>query len=127
MTQQKNDLIQRLVDLLPESEKITTDQASVTWFFNIRDNGGLRLTPEGYRILTNVLDLENWRWTFPEPKKFNKKILLEMDRKISFPFFIERKPSAGIGVVFFSSREASMVTLYGDLEKWLANLESRKG
>lgn len=114
----KTKITEELVRILPDQDQIELKQASVSWYHNIRENGGLRLTAEGYRILSQVLNLNYWRFVVPEPRSINKKILLEMDKKIKFPYYIEKRNS---GIVFFSSREAMMVTMYGDLKKWLEN------
>lgn len=114
----KTEITQGLVKLLPDQERITVEEASVSWYHNIREQGGLRLTAEGFRVLSQVLGLNHWRFVISTPKSVNKKTLLEMDRKIKFPYYIEKRNR---GVIFFSSREAMMVTMYGDLTKWLEN------
>jgi hypothetical protein len=44
----KVHLTEELLGLLPDEEKIPIEQAMVTWWFNLRENGGLRLTNTGY-------------------------------------------------------------------------------
>jgi len=114
----KTKITEKLVRLLPDQECISLEQALVSWYHNIRESGGLRLTAEGYRVIGQVLSINHWRFPIANPKSVNKKILLEMDRKIQFPYYIEKR---NVGVIFFSSREAMMVTMYGDLRKWLEN------
>lgn len=115
---QKSELTQRLVSLLPDQERISLERASRTWYYNLNANRGLRLTQEGWRIMSDVLELENWCYPVAEPKTITKRILLDMDRKIQYPYFLTKGFK---GVIFFSSREAMMATMYGDLRRWLEN------
>jgi hypothetical protein len=48
----------------------------------------------------------------------NKSVLLALDRKITFPYYIN---FPGQQLILFSSREAMLATLYGDLQKFLEN------
>jgi len=91
----------------------------LTWWYNIRDTGGLRLTAEGNRALSEDLDVESWSWSYTNAKSINKRILLLMDRRLTFPYYIDRR---GKRVIFYSSQEAMMISLYGDLEPWLLTL-----
>lgn len=104
----------------------TSDRAMITWWANIRDNGGLRLTRHGYEILHDILKLESWQLDLSAqpPQILDKRLLLEMDRKLQWPYYFDvntRRQRRHL--VFFSSREAMMATMYGDLKKWLQNLE----
>jgi len=112
----KNELTQTLVELLPESLSVTTEKALKTWYCNIRSSGGLRLTDYGYKVF-RFLEIESW--TVPiEIKNLNKKGLLALDRKLTFPYYIDLKNKQ---IVMFSSKEAMLATLYGDLQKFLDN------
>jgi hypothetical protein len=117
----KELLTQQLVNLLPTHIKITEQDAMVTWWYNIRRDGGLRLTPLGFHVLKNDLELENFVYLIDNPTMWSKKLLLDLDRKMRFPYFIEK----GTRIYFFSGKEAMMINLYGDLKSWLKNYESR--
>ena len=112
----KHKLAEQLVKLLPEQESISVSNALSTWFINLRTNGGLRLTEKGLATF-ELLDLE--KYTVPvDVKAINKKGLLELDKKLDFPYYIDYKKKQ---LVMFSSREAMLATLYGDLQKFLEN------
>lgn len=112
-------------------QAVTVEVAMTTWWHNIRDSGGLRLTDEGYRILEQVLELENYQFEMDNFWGLNHNILLEMDRKIQSPYYIKRKidwsAPGGFGatsqVVIFGSAEAMMISLYGDFIQWLDNYQ----
>lgn len=112
----KHEITQRLVELLPETAQIPVDQALKTWYMNLRKDGGLRLTDRGYQVLT-MLDIESWPVDI-DGKHIDKRGLLALDRKITFPYYINTKKQQ---LIMFSSREAMLATLYGNLKKFLEN------
>jgi hypothetical protein len=119
MPSRKLEIVQRLLPLVPDPFRETEDQAMRTWWVNLRTSGGLRLTDHGYHILQNVLALENWHIDYDRNRTITKQIVLQLNRKLEWPYYIAIKPRR---LVFFSSREAMMATLYGDIQNWLANM-----
>lgn len=118
----KTEITRRIILSSTRLGPINLDTALKTWYQNIRPTGGLRLTTYGYKIL-RTLEIESWSWRWPEQKGYvDKKLLLDMDRKLQYPYFINAKTRE---VVFFSSREAMMTTLYGDIKPWLDSLVPR--
>jgi hypothetical protein len=94
------------------------DQALNSWYFNLRKNGGLRLTQVGRQCFEKA-GVQCWRLDI-DPRGIDKRILLELDRKLEWPYYIDfRKKS----LIFYSSREAMMATLYGDLRAWLCGID----
>lgn len=129
MTNRKLEIIRRLRESIPEDQRESIDQAMVTWWANIRDEGGLRLTKHGYHMLHDVLGMESWEMDLsqetsgPFRARLNKRTILDLDRKLQWPYYLDsdsRKKRQRI--IFFGSREAMMATMYGDLQKWLENL-----
>jgi len=115
----KHELTRILVSQLPEHRRITEETARVTWWFNIRKSGGLRLTNEGYAALVMDLDLERHEIDIPDPTKFQQKIVLHMDRKLQMPYYIHFEKKIPRKVMFFCSKEAMLAKLYGNLERFL--------
>ena len=108
-------LTEELLGYLPDEEKITVEQAMVTWWFNLRDGGGLRLTNTGYTALKTSLKLETWRFELNKPRATkNKRLILALDRKLQWPYYLEKS-----WVDFFNSKEAMMAQMYPDLESFL--------
>ena len=81
----------------------------------------MRLTHEGYNAFVNELDLECYEFHIPEKTKFSQRTVLELDRRLNMPYYIKRDRHRVSKLIFFSSREAVLVNLYGDLEKFLQN------
>jgi hypothetical protein len=129
MQNRKLDIVQRLLVDIPDALREPEDRAMKTWWANIRPQGGLRLTQHGYHIMHEVLQLESWQMDLSDdaaralPGRMTKKIILDLDRKLQWPYYLDfkvRKKKKRI--VFFGSREAMMAAMYGDLERWLASL-----
>ena len=123
MPNRKLEIVARLINEIPEQHRESVDQAMVTWWANIRPEGGLRLTRHGYDVLKNLLEMESWEFSIEDPRNtLTKGVILDMDHKLSWPYFIDTKKKR---IIFFGSREALMATMYGDLRAWLDNHVSR--
>ena len=119
----KHKLTLRLIELLPEDHRITFDEAMVLWYTNIRNNGGFRLTQNGYQAL-KILALESWAIPLNDIKiTMDNNLLLALDRKVKYPYFIDYKNKE---IVFYSSKEAVMATMYGNIKNWLDNTPQRR-
>lgn len=116
----KLKLTEVLISQLPDDKKETVDRAMSLWWYNIRRSGGLRLTPLGYNILTKVLDFEHYGVDI-DLHKFDRQMILRLDRKLQMPYYIEVKKKLPTQVIMFGSREALLARLYGDLDKFLEN------
>jgi len=115
---QKSDITSQLIQLLPEQESCDYKKAMNTWWQNVRKTGGLRLTDSGYRIFKNVLEFDTWSVDISNNKeKVNQRILIELDRTLEWPYYLDKKTRQ---IHFFSSREATLATLYGDVHEWLS-------
>jgi hypothetical protein len=119
----KHKLTKRLIELLPEDHKIILEEAMVLWYTNIRNNGGFRLTQNGYQAM-KILALESWSVLLTDIKiTMDKNLLLALDRKLTYPYFIDYKKKE---IVFYSSKEAMMATMYGSIKNWLDNMPQRR-
>ena len=111
----RSEIVARVLDLAQID--LDPDEAQRQWFYDIRRKGGMRLTKIGFDALTKS-GLQSWQ--VPVDKTaLTKKNILEMNRRIGWPYYITTKPFA---LVLFSDRDAVLANLYGDIEKWLASL-----
>jgi len=119
----KHKLTKRLIELLPEDHRISIEEAMILWYTNIRNNGGFRLTQNGFQVM-KILGLESWSVPLTDIKiTMDKNLLLALDRKLTWPYFIDYKKKE---IIFYSSREAVMATMYGSIKNWLDNMPQRK-
>jgi hypothetical protein len=117
----KIQLTQELVNLLPENNRIGVESAVSTWWFNLRKNGGLRLTNTGFSTFVNDLELEHYDYAINNLQLFNQQTILDLDRKMQMPYYIHAVKGIPKKIVFFGSREAVMINLYGNLQQFLDN------
>jgi hypothetical protein len=119
----KRRLTEELIQLLPEEQQISFDTAFPAWWFNLRRNGGMRLTALGYQIFVEDLDLEHYEYPIDNPMLFNQQTILDLDRKMQMPYYIHATKGVPKKIVFFGSREAVMANLYGNLQQFLDNYQ----
>ncbi len=117
----KRKLTEELVRQLDTDLGITVKQAMHTWWFNLRSTGGMRLTSTGYHTFCEELDIEHYSFNIDDPTDFNQRMILAMDRKLQTPYYIHAVKGIPKKIIFFGSKEAVMVNLYGDLKKYLDN------
>jgi hypothetical protein len=115
----RREVTQTILDLLPAGHGITIDQAIKTWYYNLRETGGFRLTSVGY-IALKAAAVQSWSVEI-RFRDLTKKSLLTLDRKLQWPYYIDTKKKQ---LVMFSGREALMATLYNDVRAWLDSFES---
>ena len=81
----------------------------------------MRLTGPGYTLFTEQLDLARYEWPIQDPHQFNKHVMLDLDRKMQMPYYIHAVKGIPKTIVFFGSKEAVMINLYGNLTQFLDN------
>ena len=117
----KRKLTEELIALLPEADRVNLKFAISAWWFNLRRNGGMRLTSTGYQTLAEDLELEHYSYGIDDPHTFNKQLILKLDRKMQMPYYIDSVKGIPKRIVFFGSQEAVIVNLYGNLAQFLDN------
>jgi len=81
----------------------------------------MRLTASGYEAFRDQLDLEHYSYVIDNPALKNQQTVLKLDRKMQMPYYISAVKGIPKQIVFFGSREAVVVSLYGNLEQFLDN------
>jgi hypothetical protein len=117
----KLKLIEQLVALLPEGNKVSVETARTTWWYNLKATGGLRLTAHGFKVMTEQLDIKFYAYKIPEEVIFNQQTLLKLDRNLKSPYYIVTKKNFPVDIIFFGSAEAMLINLYGSIDKFLDN------
>jgi hypothetical protein len=117
----KDKLLEQLIAQMPEGERIGVDSARISWFHNIRPSGGLRLTGIGFKALKEDIKLDHYSYKIKDPMAFTQRTVLALDRKLTMPYYIVTKKGFPTDILFFGSKEAVLVNLYSDLDKFLDN------
>jgi len=87
----------------------------IEWWYNVRskDSGGLRLTDEGIKFVTESLDLKSYTVKFPGQFNITPQILVWLDNFIESPYFITKK-----SITVLSEKSAFELYLFsGDVQK----------
>jgi len=113
------ELTRVLVELLPENRRITAEQARLTWWYDIRPNGGCRLTNEGYASLVKDLDIERYEVEITDPNKLSQRLVLQLNQRLKMPYYIHFEKRIPRSIMFFGSQEAMLAKLYGDIARFL--------
>ena len=100
--------------------QIDSDIATVEsmWWHDARNNAGLRITLFAYTHLLE-LEVEHYRFDLTADVSRKPRVLLDLDQCMTCPYYLHTKKSPQL--VLFGSREAVMLALYGDVEKFLKN------
>jgi len=114
----KKKLTEVLVQQLDPELGITVETALNLWWHNLRSGGGMRLTRAGYETFTQLLKLEHYDYNL-KPFDLDSKLIIQMDRRLQHPYYIVTKKMMPVQVIFFNSKEAMMVNLYGNLKKFI--------
>lgn len=78
----------------------------------------MRLTKSGFQYLTSKIELTKYEFTLPE--KIKPKVLLQLERFIKFPYYVETLTR----IYVFDEETAIMLQLHNsDLETYLNNLQ----
>jgi hypothetical protein len=112
----KEEITQKILQGLPEDDRPTYDEACKSWWMNFREGGGFRLTNAGYMAI-GTCDLETYSFNAPTNLVAIARHLLTLDKKLDCPYYIKIGKSPQI--ILFGSKQAVMLAMYGDLNKWM--------
>ena len=115
----KQSITQQILTGLPEDDRPSYDEACKSWWMNFRDGGGFRLTNAGYMALS-TWEFETYSFAVPTNIVAIARHLLILDKKLDCPYYI--KIGKNPQIILFGSKQAVMLAMYGDLEKFLKYL-----
>ena len=118
---------QELTKKLADSISLSYQQAEDEWWY-AKNKTGLRLSDDGFHTFVTKCDIEYYVWKPDDAIKITPKILLQLDRKIEHPYYLQlggptwSKKSFVHAIVLFGEKQAMLLNLMGDLESWLDRL-----
>jgi hypothetical protein len=100
-------------------------EAFKVFWLNTRTHGGLRLTDQGHALFSDN-DVGKYEFDIPTVGMTNNEMLL-LDKKLNTPYYIMRlkipKSRGALSLpcvlVLYGHEEATMLTLHGDLKRFL--------
>ena len=102
-------------------DSITFEAARSMWWYNLRQDGGLRLTTLGYLALVNDVELVYYRYELKKTDVFNTRTIIELDKKLQMPYYIMADRGYATHIIFFGSKEAMCAKLFDNLDRFLSN------
>lgn len=100
------------VDFHDTDRTLDRETALLLWWYNARCEGGMRLTVRGYKAFVKA-GYQTFEYTLQA--NLSSKSLLALDRRLRYPYYIYKDK-----LMLFSEKEAMMLHLYPDLEKFLS-------
>lgn len=115
----KLDYTQQILKQLPVDDQLSEDYALSLWWYDIRPDSGLRLSAEGC-IVFGLAGIVSYEFDVPLDTPAKPVTLLVLNKKLTCPYYIAvgKKPR----LVLFGSKEATMYSLYGDVNKFIASI-----
>jgi len=114
----KQQLTQKLLNQLPADDRPSFEWALKSWWQDLRDDGGLRLSISGYDTF-KFLSIEQYEFDFT--KVLSPSLLMTLNRKLDCPYYLKAGKTPKL--IIFGSQQAIMYAMYGDLEKFLRYLD----
>jgi len=96
------------------SEEELKKYQSVWWWNNrSKDQGGLRLTEQGFEFITDTAGIKTYKVDFPKEFSVTAQVLIWLDRFIDSPYYITKKD-----ITVMKERAAFELYLFsGDVRK----------
>jgi hypothetical protein len=122
------ELITKTVLEQTENSHWSYEDALKRWWINPRRDGGLRLTQMG-DLEFRFAQIEYYTHDFKAKiTKSYHSFMLELDRKIKCPYYIDVNKSDKSNVPYirlYDSRISMMLNLYGDIDSYLNSIRKK--
>lgn len=117
----KLEFTKKVLSELEPEHGIDLDTAMVLWWQDPRPESGFRLTNQGHKTLQD-LGLEHWNFEISSGTPARPQHLIVLNKCITMPYFLDigKKPCLS----FYGSREATMYSLYGDIDRFVSALKN---
>lgn len=119
----RSEITKKILEIInPEYGDSDLRSAIITWWINIRPNGGLGLTETGHTAFERA-QLEQYTFEVDIPLPTIYVIAMRCDRAISCPYYlryIQRQRYISV----YDSRIAMMIQLHGSFSSYLNYLEN---
>jgi hypothetical protein len=118
------EFVNHTLSLLGSDSGWTVEQAMEEWWVDGRAHSGLRLTKSA-RELVLKSGQESWFFTIPTGTPFLPRTLLTLNSHLTCAYWLELKRPPGIEL--FGSREATLFSLYRDINQFVRALGREPG
>jgi len=109
--QNKKEIITKeMIKTFAKHSKPDIQTAYNKWWMNTRTNGGLRLTPAGYKVLSSM-DYDTYK--FKVENIMTTRYMILMEKRLQAPYYLNKIAKLNCNLVMFGSEDATMLNLYG--------------
>jgi hypothetical protein len=126
----KRRITKAVLEQIPGDIELT--MAMKSWWLDIRNEGGLRLSDVGNKAFA-IADIENFEFPFRLKKSTDtesvysyQNLMLDLSQKIPCPYYIGRHKPSEPFIRIYDSKIAVMINLYGDIYEYLRNSQIRR-
>jgi hypothetical protein len=127
----KRRITKAILEQIPNSG-IDLEKAMKTFWLDIRNEGGLRLSDAGDKAFSTA-DIESFNFPFrlqritdKEPIYSYQNLMLDLSLKVSCPYYIGRHKPTEPFIKIYDSKIAMIINLYGDIYEYLRNSQIRR-
>lgn len=127
----KEAMTQAVLAELPTDRRQPLEEAMVTWWMNIRQQGGFRLSDYGDTAF-QLAQIEHNNFVYEIPASATKRdgrwmqIMLDIDQALNVPYYFYRGDKKQIMIRVYDSKTAMLVNLYGTFQEFIDSVKSRK-
>lgn len=98
---------------IDSEEELKKYQGTWWWSTRSKDQGGLRLTEQGFNFIVNSAGIKTYKVDFPSEFSVTAQVLIWLDRFIDSPYYITKKD-----ITVLKERAAFELYLFsGDIRK----------
>jgi|694.fasta_scaffold110969_6 hypothetical protein len=117
----KQEFTLRVLTQLPAGHSWDINSAMTHWWKDVRPNSGLRLSTQGHEILQD-LKIESWEFKMPSGTPARPQHLVVLNRCVTRPYYLNI--GKNVNITFYGSKEATMFSLYGDIDRFVNALKT---
>lgn len=128
----KRRITKAIIEQTGNEYSFDIDTAMRTFWLDIRNEGGLRLTDVGDSFFKRA-DIETFEFPFrlkritdKEPIYSYQNLMLDLSLKVPCPYYIGRHKPNEPFIKIYDSKIAMMINLYGDIYEYLRNSQLRR-
>jgi hypothetical protein len=128
----KRRITKAIIEQTGSEYSFDIDTAMRTFWLDIRNEGGLRLTDVGDSFFKRA-DIEAFEFPFrlkritdKEPIYSYQNLMLDLSLKVPCPYYIGRHKPNEPFIKIYDSKIAMMINLYGDIYEYLRNSQIRR-
>lgn len=121
----KEEIVRKILPLIPDTEISDFDYAMKTWWKNIRSSGGMGLTVYGDQMF-RAAELEYYDFDLGQASHFGGMgTSLRLDKYMMCPYYFYFSDKRKL-VRIYDSRLATMIMLKGNIFEYMENVKKRK-